>query len=55
MAEELDREKIRKLLEEADNKWFTNKARGFDYQGHLDFVAYYLVKNYNNKRDKRKK
>lgn len=48
--ENLGRERIRSLLEEADQKWFAKNAGNFNYKAHLDFVADYLVKHYNSKR-----
>lgn len=50
MAEELDRERVRKLLEEADRKWFANHSGQFKYQEHLEFLADFLAANYNRKR-----
>lgn len=49
MAEKLDRERIKQLLEEADRKWFANHGGKFAYQEHLEFLASYLVANYNRK------
>ena len=54
MKEKLDKERIRQLLEEADRKWMNNHSDSWRYSEHLDYVAGYLVKKYNNGRGKRK-
>lgn len=56
MTEEkkLDRDQIRQLLREADEKWYAKHALDFDYNGHLDFVAAYIVKHYNKEKRQKK-
>lgn len=54
MTGNLDKETIRQLLEEADRKWWDKHSGSCHYSEHLDFVAEYLVKRYNNGRGKRK-
>lgn len=46
MPEKLDKIVIRELLEEADRKWFSQNSANYNYQGHLDFVVGYIVRNY---------
>ena len=55
MKEKLDKEKIRKLLEEADRKWMKNHSGSWHYSDHLDFQTDYLVKKYNIRREKKQK
>ena len=45
--EKLDRQRIRQLLQEADDKWYAKHSGNFNYQSHLDFVADYIAKHYN--------
>jgi len=49
MADKLDYQEARHLLEEADRKWFASHSAGFNYQEHLDFVADYIVKHYGKR------
>ena len=49
MSERLDKKVVRDLIEEADRKWFSKHATDCDYQGHLDFVSDYLVRNYGRR------
>ena len=48
MAEKLDKERIRQLLEEADQKWFKNHSGEFKYLEHLEFVAEHLARHYRD-------
>lgn len=52
----LDKEKLKKLLREADTKYYASAPdnRKFDYEGHLDFTADYLVKHLKGGKDKAK-
>lgn len=54
MTEKLDKEKIRKLLEEADRKWMNSHSGSWHYSDHLDFQADYLVKKYDRREKKQK-
>lgn len=47
--EKLDQQRIRQLLQEADDKWFTAHFGHYNYHDHLDFVAIYIARNYNRK------
>jgi len=54
MKEKLDKGKIRQLLEEADRKWMKeHPGPGWRYSEHLDFVAEYLTKRYNGRRERK--
>ena len=46
--EKLEKERVRQLLERADQKWFKDHSGEFKYQEHLDFTAEYLAKHYNS-------
>jgi hypothetical protein len=48
-VERLDRERIKQLLQEADDKWFGNRPKKQDYQSHLSFTASYVAENYHRK------
>jgi hypothetical protein len=50
----LDRERVRELLREADDKWYLQHSGKYEYQGHLDFVADYIARNYHKPRKKLK-
>lgn len=43
----LDKERLKTLLEQADDKWFRANASRTDYRGHLEFIADYIAKNYH--------
>lgn len=46
MAVDLDTELLRKLLQQADDKWYAKKL-GNSYTDHLTFTADYIKRNYN--------
>jgi len=54
MAEKLDYQKVRHLLEEADRKWFASHSTSFNYQDHLDFVAKHVAQNYGERSGQRR-
>jgi len=47
MPEKLDKEKVLRLLAEANTLWFKSRLGTFDFQEHLKFTAEYIVRNYN--------
>jgi len=49
MPEKLDREKVLRLLAEADTWWFLSHSGTFDYQEHLKYIAEYVANNYGKK------
>jgi len=49
MVEKLDTDRLKLVLQEADNTWFRDHSGDFNYQKYLDFVAEYVSKNYNRK------
>jgi len=53
-VEGLDEKRVRELLQEADDKWFRQHSGKYEYEGHLDFVADYIAKNYYGESKKSK-
>jgi len=49
--ERLDKTRILQLLAAADTKWFNSHTGQFNYREHLEYIAEYLVKNYNRLSD----
>jgi hypothetical protein len=43
----LDKDRISKLLSEADTKWFKSHSGQYNYREHLDFTADYISRNYD--------
>lgn len=54
-SEKLDQQRIRQLLQDADDSWYKVHKAGYHYQEHLDFVAAYIVKHYNGKKRQEKR
>ena len=56
MVEKLDKDRISKLLREADEKWFSkHSSQKYLYLEHIDFLSEYLARNYNKSNGKGKK
>lgn len=51
--EKLDKERIKYLLQKADDKWFNSPPKKGDYHAHLSFTADYIAKNYNKESKKK--
>lgn len=52
MATILDKEKLKILLREADEKWFAAHGVEYKYEEHLGHTASFISRNYNRKRGK---
>ena len=50
MAFVLDKEKLKKLLEKSDDRWFSSHRGVPNYREHLAFTADFIVRNYNRMR-----
>lgn len=46
-TEQLDKNKVLRLLAEADTKWYNSHSGKFNYKEHLEYVADYVAKNYH--------
>ena len=46
----LDEQRIRELLQKADDKWFAAHSGRYNYHEHLDFTAAYIARNYTHQR-----
>ena len=46
--EKLDQQRIREVLQAADDRWYASHSGQYQYQEYLDFVAAYIIKNYHH-------
>lgn len=52
MTDKLNENVILSLLKKADSKWYTGHSGQFNYREHQEFVARYIVRNYNKEAKK---